>query len=102
MPQKGAIMNNAFDLPRSATRDELHILKRRKDVIEARQAAEKEYDLFFATYHQHIGQSTHFTLLELFADYGEIGYLIRIQVEAPEQKMLEIKDWTGTHIHSDR
>ena len=81
--------------------EQLHILKRREDIHEAKQEAEKEFNKFFAEFHPYITGSTHHILRERFADYDHVGYLIRISVEANPQKLTEIKQWTEEHIHSD-
>ncbi len=80
----------------------LVILKKRQSLLEAQQMAYQEFVRLFNEWHDYIIRMTGGPLRELYAAEGLNAWLIRVDIEAREEKMVEIKRWVGQYIKSDR
>src|SRR5260221_567168 len=79
----------------------LIILKKRQSLLEAQQMAYQEFVAFFNEWHDYITRMTGAPLRELYAAEGLNAWLIRVDVEAREEKLTEIKLWSAVHVASD-
>lgn len=80
----------------------LVILKKRQSLLEAQQMAYQEFMPFFTMWHDYITRMTGAPLRELYAAEGLNAWLIRVEIEAREEKLAEIKRWVAEYIQSDR
>ncbi len=78
----------------------LVILKKRQSLLEAQQMAYQEFMPFFTQWHDYIIRMTGAPLREMYAPEGLNGWLIRVDVEAREEKMAEIRQW-AKRVQSD-
>jgi hypothetical protein len=81
--------------------DALLILKLRVSLLEAQQMSNQEFVRFFNEWHDYITRMTGAPLRERYAAEGMNAWLIRVDVEAREEKMSAIKRWAAEHIQSD-
>ena len=79
----------------------LVILKKRQSLLEAQQMASQEFVQFFNKWHDYITRMTGAPLREMYAPEGLNAWLIRVDVEAREEKLTEIKLWSAVHVASD-
>ncbi|SRR5258708_3931368 len=79
----------------------LVILKKRQSLLEAQQMAYQEFAQFFAMWHDYVTRMTGAPLREMYAPEGLNAWLIRVDVEAREEKMTEIERWAEQHTESD-
>jgi len=63
--------------------------------------AYQEFMPFFTMWHDYVTRMTGAPLRELYAAEGLNAWLIRVDVEAREEKLTEIERWTAQHIHSE-
>ncbi len=80
----------------------LIILKKRQSLLEAQQMASQEFVAFFNVWHDYIIRMTGAPVRLLYAAEGLNAWIIRVDVEAREEKLAEIKRWTIQHVESDR
>lgn len=82
--------------------DVLLIVKKGKNVFEAKEKAEQEFNAFFTQWYGSVTGVRHSILRELYTDEGKVGYIIRVEVEADEQTFVMIKRWAHEHMRSEK